>query len=65
MAAIFKTSHGLIRPLRKLNTKMKEVMLDETRGSHQSNLKSGEDSSYEISELYNVFKDLIQDKQFS
>lgn len=26
---IFKTSHALIRPLRKLNTKMREVMMDD------------------------------------
>ena len=30
---IFRTSHSLIRPLRKLNTKIKEVMVDDEQGN--------------------------------
>ena len=63
---IFQTSHILIRPLRKLNTKMLEVMVDEVKtGMQAQELKAEEDSSFEISALYSIFKDLIQDKQFS
>ena len=58
---IFKTSHALIRPLRKLNTKMREVMMDDEQGL-TSELKTGADSSQEISALYRSFGDLIQDK---
>ena len=58
---IFQTSHILIRPLRKLNTKMLEVMYDDGKqGMQAQELKSaGDDSSYEISKLYSIFKDLI------
>ena len=61
----FRTSHSLIRPLRKLNTKIKEVMVDDEQGNTQSELKVDDDSSKDITELYRVFRDLIQDKQFS
>lgn len=61
---IFKTSHALIRPLRILNTKMREVMMDDEHGE-SSELKADNDSSQEIRDLYRSFKDLIQDKQFS
>lgn len=56
---IFKTSHSLIRPLRKLNTKISEVMVDDVQGKTQSELKIDEDSSQDITELYRVFRDLI------
>ena len=56
--SIFKTSHVLIRPLRKLNTKMREVMVELSRGK-TSGLQPDEDSSHEISILYSIFKDLI------
>ena len=63
MVSIFKTSHALIRPLRILNTKMKEVMMEDGRGGmNQTSLTANKESSYEISQLYDVFKDLIQDK---
>ena len=55
---IFKTSHALIRPLRKLNTKMKEVMMDDDQGE-PSELKADDDSSLEITLLYQSFQDLI------
>lgn len=55
---IFKTSHALIRPLRKLNTKMREVMMDDEQGE-PSELKPDQDSSQEISDLYRSFNDLI------
>ena len=51
---IFKTSHALIRPLRKINRKMREVMMDDEQGE-PSELKEDDDSSVEISLLYESF----------
>ena len=41
---------------------MLEVMVDEAKGMQTQELKAEEDSSFEISALYSIFKDLIQDK---
>ena len=65
ICAIFRVSHSLIRPLRKLNTKMQEVMGDEGGEADFSSLTSGQSTSEEITKLYTVFADLIKDKQFS
>ena len=59
--SIFQISHVLIRPLRKLNTKMREVLDDIAKGK-SSGLQPDEDSSFEIGILYTIFRDLIQDK---
>ena len=61
VVAIFRTSHALIRPLRKINTKMQEIMVEDStnRRVSQQELQEDGDSSYEISRLYSVFKDLI------
>ena len=40
-------------------------MEDGRGGMNQDLLTANKESSYEISQLYDVFKDLIQDKQFS
>ena len=66
MCAIFKTSHTLIKPLRNLNSKMQEVMIgQENDNMAKHGLTAGKNTSQEISELYDVFTDLIQDRQFS
>lgn len=58
---IFSTIHRLIRPLRVLIEKMKEIMSSE----NPDNELKEEGSSLEIAALYKVFHDLIQDKLFS
>ena len=57
--AIFRTSHYLIRPLRQLNTKMEEIMTDNSLDSQQIEINEAGTSSFEISKLYIIFKDLI------
>lgn len=65
ICTIFKVSHALIRPLRKLNTKMKEVMMDEGADNDLTTQVNVKSTSQEISKLYTVFTDLIKDKKFS
>ena len=61
LCCIFSMIHKLIRPLRVLIEKMKEIMSSE---NPDSELKE-EGSSLEMAALYKVFHDLIQDKLFS
>ena len=61
LLCIFKTIHKLIRPLRALNERMREIMMHE---NPDSELKE-EGSNLEMAALYKVFHDLIQDKLFS
>ena len=52
---IFSTIHSLIRPLRILNEKMKEIM----SSRHPDGEISQEGSSEEMAIVYKVFHDLI------
>ena len=61
LCCIFQTIHRLIRPLRVLIDKMKEIMNSD---NPDSELKE-EGSSLEMAALYKVFHDLIQDRLFS
>lgn len=61
---IFSTIHSLIRPLRILNEKMKEIMSSKHPDSPDGEI-SQEGSSHEMAIVYKVFHDLIQDRYFS
>ena len=52
---IFMLAHKLIRPIRVLNDKMKEILSTE----NADNELQEEESSEEITKLYTIFKDLI------
>ena len=59
---IFKASHELIKPLRHLNERMLEILDEDNVGDAE--LKT-EESCLEITALNHMFKNLIQDRQFS
>ena len=69
MYQIFATAHHVIRPLRKLNSRMTVINADNEMGGGGADfsLKFDEEkeTSQEIQTLYKVFGDLIQDRQFS
>lgn len=56
----YETSHYIIRPLRMLNNKMREII------SHgiDIDLINEEETSKELTDLYDVFKNLISAKKF-
>ena len=57
----FRSSHRLFRPLRKLNRSMREIMADKMRRDlSQKNHRV----SFEINELYDVFRSIIKTKKF-
>jgi hypothetical protein len=57
----FKISHCIFRPLRKLNMKMRNIIVDGMKRDLDS--EDGE-SSKEIGRLYEVFRSLIKTKKF-
>lgn len=58
--ASYETSHYIIRPLRMLNNKMKDVI----HAGIEIDLINEEESSKELTDLYDVFKNLISAKKF-
>jgi hypothetical protein len=58
--AAYETSHYIIRPLRMLNKKMKEII----NTGVDIELINEEESSKELTDLYDVFKNLISAKKF-
>ena len=58
--SIFKTTHELIKPLRHLNDRVKEI-LEQDDENDDVDIKI-EESCKEIIELNYMFKDLIQDR---
>ena len=59
----FTFAHLIVRPLRKLNVKLAEI-LDIFRSGGESEIKVVEQTSEELTILYEVFKQLIQDRKF-
>ena len=62
---MFSCIHRMIRPLRILIAKMKEIMSSNNPDSSSGGELNDEASSEEIQALYKVFHDLIQDRLFS
>jgi nitrate/nitrite-specific signal transduction histidine kinase len=58
---IFKISHKVIRPLRQLNSKMREILDSKELRDLSNDTKS--DQCKEINELYDLFQDLIRNKK--
>lgn len=58
---IFQISHSVIRPLRQLNSKMRESIESKSQRDISADQKS--DQCAEINELYDVFRDLIRNKK--
>jgi hypothetical protein len=58
----YQTAHYIIRPLRMLNNKMINIMY--SKGADDIELTIDEESSLELTLLYNEFKDLISAKKF-
>lgn len=56
----FRISHKIFRPLRKLNFKMRNIINNEL----SKDLGEEEESSLEISNLYEVFNSHIKTKKF-
>ncbi len=56
----YGTSHYIMRPLRLLNAKIRDIFNAEL----DVELNDNEESSKELTDLYNVFKDLISTKKF-
>lgn len=57
----FTFSHKVVRPLRKLNDKMDEIL---NMSDVDVEINQHEETSSEITTLYEVFKQLIQDRKF-
>lgn len=57
----YGTSHYIIRPLRQLNQKMRDIM---SAGIDRDLEEEEESSSKELSKLYQVFNSLISNKKF-
>lgn len=55
-----KISNAIFKPLRRLNMKMRNIIND----GMKRDLKSEENSSMEIGDLYEVFRSLIKTKKF-
>jgi hypothetical protein len=64
-ACIFNISHKLIRPLRALNVRLKDITAEVEMNSLKQLQFTDETQSADIVELGLLFKDLIQDLQFS
>ncbi len=65
----YSTSHYIIRPLRELNSKMKDIIITTQKSSSSYQAEGdlndeGGGSSQELTDLYNVFKNLISTKKF-
>ena len=58
----YSTAHYIIRPLRMLNNKMVNIILSQDEDAELTN--NDEESSFELTLLYNQFKDLISAKKF-
>ncbi len=56
----YETSHYIIRPLRMLNNKMRNIII----ATVDEELVNDEESSKELTDLYDVFKNLISAKKF-
>ncbi|CDW83509.1 UNKNOWN [Stylonychia lemnae] len=56
----YETSHYIIRPLRMLNSKMREII----NAKQEIELINEEETSKELTDLYDVFKNLISAKKF-
>ena len=59
---IFQTTHRMIRPLRNLNDRMIEIMEEGDADAAEINIQ---ESCKEIKVVERIFKQLIQDRQFS
>ena len=60
---IFQTSHTVIKPLRRLNTRMREILESENLG--EVRLREGDKNTCEeITQLYTSFNNLISDYKF-
>ena len=59
---IFQTTHRMIRPLRNLNERMIEIMEEGDADATEMNIA---ESCKEIKVVEQIFKQLIQDRQFS
>jgi hypothetical protein len=63
----YNTAHYIIRPLRKLNNKMIDIIFSTKPGSSSQSdieLVVDEESSQELTNLYYEFRDLISAKKF-
>ena len=56
----YETSHYIIRPLRMLNNKMRDII----KATSDEELVNDEESSKELTDLHDVFKNLISAKKF-
>ena len=59
---VFQTSHSVIKPLRQLNSRMREILESDTL--NQVSLGNERDTCKEINQLYESFHSLISDYKF-
>ena len=59
---VFQTSHSVIKPLRQLNSRMREIL--ESDNLSEVTLGAERDTCKEINQLYVSFHSLISDYKF-